>query len=65
MEPVVSPSYGLAVSPIAGGAALFYSKLPTGENDPHSEHGGCPPKKGIKWASNGFMWNVPHRDGYQ
>ena len=58
-------SRGLAVSPIAGGAALFYSKLPTGENDPHSEHGGCPPKKGIKWASNGFMWNVPHRDGYQ
>jgi hypothetical protein len=25
-----------------------------------SLHGGCPPVKGVKWAANSWLWNVPN-----
>jgi hypothetical protein len=34
------------------------------QTDPMSYHGGCPPIKGIKWAANSWIWNVPTRKGY-
>ncbi|KDO15962.1 hypothetical protein SPRG_18505 [Saprolegnia parasitica CBS 223.65] len=50
---------GLSVKPVKRAGVLFYNKAPTGENDPRSMHGGCPPQDGdIKWGSNVFMWNV-------
>ncbi|OQS05814.1 hypothetical protein THRCLA_02101 [Thraustotheca clavata] len=51
-------SLGLQVKPIKRAGALFYNKKPTGENDPLSTHGGCPPVNDTKWGSNVFMWNV-------
>ncbi|KAH9194465.1 hypothetical protein AeNC1_003542, partial [Aphanomyces euteiches] len=59
-------SRGLAVRPQRGNGVLFYSKLPSGENDHLSLHGGCPPIEGhTKWGSNVFMWNVPADIGYR
>ncbi|KAF0700034.1 Aste57867_9420 [Aphanomyces stellatus] len=54
---------GMAVRPKKGSGVLFYSKLPSGENDPKSVHGGCPPGEGhTKWGSNVFMWNIPSEE---
>jgi len=50
-------SKGLLVKPNKGTAPLFY-RLPSGEVDPLSLHTGCPPQKGIKYAINGFMWDI-------
>jgi len=56
-------SRGLAVEPVAGGGALFYSKLGNGEMDHLSMHGGCPPLSGVKFGANAFMWDRPHEEG--
>ena len=57
-------SEGLAVAPVKGGAALFYSSLPGGGTDPLSLHGGCPPESGVKFGVNSFTWNVDADEGY-
>ena len=57
-------SRGLAVSPVIGGGALFYSKHGDGQNDPQSMHGGCPPVVGTKFGANAFCWNVDSDTGY-
>jgi hypothetical protein len=51
-------SKGLVISPQLGSASLFYHRTPTGELDVLALHGGCPPQRGIKYAINGFTWNV-------
>jgi len=53
---------GLLVRPVAGGAALFYHRLPDGRLDELSMHGGCPPVRGTKYAINGFTWNGNSED---
>ena len=57
-------SRGLAVTPVMGGGALFYSKHGDGTNDPQSMHGGCPPVVGNKFGANAFCWNVDSDAGY-
>lgn len=57
-------SRGLVLSPKKGSAALFYHRLPNGQLDILSLHGGCPPKQGIKYAVNGFTWNTPSTNGF-
>ena len=57
-------SAGLAVTPVQGGGALFYSKRGDGVNDPQSMHGGCPPMTGTKFGANAFCWNVNSDQGY-
>lgn len=56
-------SQGLVVKPHQGDAAFFYHRQPNGNLDFKSEHGGCPPVRGVKYAINGFMWNVPWIQG--
>jgi prolyl 4-hydroxylase len=46
-----------SVAPRKGGAILFYSQRPGGELDTRSIHAGCPVAKGVKWASNVWIWN--------
>jgi len=58
-------SQGLAVVPVLGSGALFYSKHGDGRQDDLSMHGGCPPLTGTKFGANCFMWNVPFNDGYR
>lgn len=50
---------GLLVKPIKGTAVIFYNMYPSGELDPHSLHGACPVKDGVKWAANKWVWNKP------
>ena len=58
-------SKGLAVKPVQGAAALFYSKLGDMRFDPLSMHGGCPPGRGgVKYGGNLFCWNVDSSQGY-
>ncbi|KAH9167745.1 hypothetical protein AeNC1_018083 [Aphanomyces euteiches] len=56
-------SRGLAVPPLKLHAALFYSQTGENELDPMSNHGGCPPTKGVKYGANMFMWNVDAQEG--
>lgn len=49
----------LAVKPVKGAAALFYSQLPNGKVDNMSTHGACPVLRGQKWAANLWVWNAP------
>eukprot|EP00929_Paragymnodinium_shiwhaense_P083783 TRINITY_DN44756_c0_g1_i2.p1 TRINITY_DN44756_c0_g1~~TRINITY_DN44756_c0_g1_i2.p1 ORF type:complete len:562 (-),score=126.32 TRINITY_DN44756_c0_g1_i2:393-2078(-) len=56
---------GLAVRPVALGAAIFYHMHGNGTADILSSHSGCPPLQGEKWAINSFMWNVPFSEGIQ
>jgi hypothetical protein len=46
---------GLLVKPIKGTAVIFYNMYPSGELDPHSLHGACPVKDGVKWAANKWV----------
>jgi hypothetical protein len=48
---------GLIVKPDAGQALMFYNRLPRGNLDPLSEHAGCAPKEGEKYAVNCFTWD--------
>jgi prolyl 4-hydroxylase len=50
---------GLKVKPQEGKVIIFYSLFPNGNVDPNSLHGGCPVKKGKKWAANKWVWNKP------
>ena len=52
-------SIGLKVKPTRGKVIIFYSLKPDGSLDPLSLHGACPVKKGIKWAANKWVWNLP------
>ncbi|KAH9121139.1 hypothetical protein AeMF1_007017 [Aphanomyces euteiches] len=54
---------GLAVPPLKLHAALFYSQTGDNEVDPMSNHGGCPPAKGVKYGANLFMWNTDADEG--
>ncbi|CAK4075311.1 unnamed protein product [Aphanomyces euteiches] len=56
-------SEGLAVPPLKLHAALFYSQTGSNEVDPMSNHGGCPPAKGVKFGANLFMWNMDSQEG--
>ncbi|KAG9415751.1 hypothetical protein AC1031_000129 [Aphanomyces cochlioides] len=56
-------SEGLAVPPLKLHAALFYSQTGENELDPMSNHGGCPPAKGVKYGANLFMWNMDADEG--
>ncbi|KAH9121539.1 hypothetical protein AeMF1_006798, partial [Aphanomyces euteiches] len=56
-------SRGLAVPPLKLHAALFYSQTGENELDPMSNHGGCPPAKGVKYGANLFMWNMDADEG--
>lgn len=56
-------SMGLTVRPEKGAAVLFYNKHPDMAPDPAAAHGGCPPVRGVKWAANSWLWNVPFRQG--
>ena len=47
----------LAVKPVNVTAVLFYSQVGDGSQDPYSEHGACPPLKGVKWGANLWVWN--------
>ena len=47
----------LAVPPVAGTAALFYSITPDGRIDPTSHHAACPLIDGTKWGANIWIWN--------
>ncbi len=47
----------LAVTPVNVTAVLFYSQLGDGTGDYLSEHGACPPLKGVKWGANLWVWN--------
>ena len=38
---------------------IFYSLQPNGAIAERSLHGGCPVKKGLKWAANKWLWNKP------
>lgn len=53
---------GLLVKPQEGKVIIFYSLTADGNMDPYSLHGACPPKEGIKWAANKWIWN--ERMGY-
>jgi prolyl 4-hydroxylase len=48
---------GLLVKPQEGKVIIFYSLTADGKMDPNSLHGACPPKDGIKWAANKWIWN--------
>ena len=48
---------GLRVRPERGKVIAFYSLLPDGTGDVSSLHGACPPKVGLKWAANKWLWN--------
>lgn len=50
---------GLKVKPSRGKVIIFYSLKADGSLDPMSLHGACPVKKGIKWAANKWVWNLP------
>lgn len=50
---------GLKVKPVRGKVIIFYSLKADGSLDPLSLHGACPVKKGIKWAANKWVWNLP------
>jgi len=51
----------LQVKPVRGTALLFYNLRPDGAGDPFTEHAGCPPKDGEKWAANKWVWNFPYK----
>lgn len=63
-EGMAECSEGLAVTPIKGAAALFYSRHGDGRLNPDSMHGGCPPVVGTKYGANAFMWNGPSAELY-
>jgi len=50
---------GLKVKPAKGKVIIFYSLKADGGLDPLSLHGACPVKKGVKWAANKWIWNLP------
>ena len=50
---------GLKVKPEKGKVIIFYNMLPDGNMDEYSLHAACPVKKGIKWAANKWVWNLP------
>ncbi|CAK4702154.1 unnamed protein product [Aphanomyces euteiches] len=56
-------SEGLAVPPLKLHSALFYSQTWDNQVDPMSNHGGCPPAKGVKYGANLFTWNVDADEG--
>ena len=47
----------MAVTPVNVTAVLFYSQTGDGSGDYLSEHGACPPLKGVKWGANLWVWN--------
>jgi len=56
-------SGGYAISPEAQDGLLFYNKRADMQNDPLSEHLGCPPLEGVKYTVNSWFWNVPKQEG--
>ncbi|KAF0692855.1 Aste57867_16101 [Aphanomyces stellatus] len=56
-------SQGLAVPPRKLHTSLFYSMDGDNQVDPMSNHGGCPPAKGIKYGANLFTWNFDADEG--
>jgi hypothetical protein len=56
-EDIADCKRGLIVKPDAGQALMFYNRLPRGDLDPSSEHAGCSPKEGEKYAVNCFTWD--------
>ena len=56
-------SEGLAVPPTKLKASLFYAQTPEQVLDPMSNHGGCPPAKGVKFGANSFAWNADAEEG--
>ena len=56
-------SKGFSVPPRKLHASLFYVQNDQMIPDLWSRHGGCPPKEGVKWGSNQFVWNADAEEG--
>merc|ERR1712194_632613 len=53
---------GLKARPKKGRVILWYNFHPDGTGDQNSEHGGCPPQKGLtKWSGNKWIGTKPLR----
>lgn len=51
---------GLQIQPKKGSVVLWYNYHADGSGDQNSEHGGCPPRKGLtKWSGNKWIGKKP------